>query len=136
MFLFNFYSNDNDYIVLLLAGFFLSIFLFFLSMSFNSKKIFALFLSTVFISLMINVNKFPLIVIIISTIILLYISLKFSGEIKYKIFTNLVTVFVFGVLAVSGVFALNSYLSDGLENFSSHQKQEKSSLRIETNSSK
>jgi len=136
MFLFNFYSNDNDYIVLFLAGFFLSIFLFFLSMSFNSKKIFALFLSTVFISLMINVNKFPLIVIIISTIILLYISLKFSGEIKYKIFTNLVTVFVFGVLAVSGVFALNSYLSDGLENFSSHQKQEKSSLRIETNSSK
>jgi len=136
MFLFNFYSNDNDYIVLFLAGFFLSIFLFFLSMSFNSKKIFALFLSTVFISLMINVNKFPLIVIILSAIILLYISLKFSGEIKYKIFTNLVTVFVFGVLAVSGVFALNSYLSDGLDNLSSHQKQEKSSLRIETNSSK
>lgn len=136
MFLFNFYSNNNEYLVVFLAGFFISLFLFFLSMSFNSKKIFALFLSTVFISLMINVNKFPLIVIIISTIILLYISLKFSGEIKYKIFTNLVTVFVFGVLAVSGVFALNSYLSDGLENFSSHQKQEKSSLRIETNSSK
>lgn len=138
MFLFNFYSNENDYIVLFLAGFFVSIFLFFLSMSFDSKRIFLLFISSVVVSLMINVNQFNIFFILFLAITLVYFSYKFNGTIKYKIFTNLVSIFIFGVLAVSGVFSLRSYLADGITDYKKNEQiekktkdSEKKSLRIE-----
>jgi hypothetical protein len=136
MFLLNFYSNENDYIVLFLAGVFVSIFLFFLSMSFNSKRFFFLFLSSVIASLMINVNQFPLWLIFIVSVVLIYFSYRFEGGIKYKIFTNLVSIFIFGVLVVSGVFSLRSYLNDSINEYSSNQKIKKNdtskkNLRIE-----
>lgn len=138
MFLFNFYSNQNEYLVLFLAGFFISIFLFFLSMSFDSKRLFLLFLSSVIVSLMINVNQFSIWIIAIVAIGLIYISYKFDGGIKYKIFTNLISIFVFGVLAVSGVFSLRSYLNDSINDYKTNHKTElkekrESSLRIEVN---
>lgn len=124
MFLFSFYNNNDLFITIYLCGLVFSIILFGLSVMFDSKKIFFLFITATISSIALNINTIPADLVVIFFLTTIFLSKKFEGGLKNKVFLNIMSLLIVIILTISGIFSVLHFIESGDTSSQTFLKQE------------
>jgi len=124
MFLFNFYSNTDVYIMIFLFGLLSSVSLFILSVMFDSKRIFFLFIASAIVSFLLNTQEIPVEPILLFFGFSFWYSKNIQGRVKYKIFFNILSFLIISILTSSGYVSISNFIEKGDKSKQTFLKQE------------
>ena len=113
MFLFNFYSNTDFYIMIFLSGLIISVCLFILSVMFDTKRMFFLFVISAIVSFLLNTQEVPVELIIIFFGVSSYFSKNIKGRLEHKVFLNILSFLVISILTSSGYVSVSNFIEKG-----------------------